>query len=318
MSKRDFFWITKILAFGIALSLLLSCKKDPTPPDDANFSQSSTSVTAEFDETIINFDVVSNSSWVAKSDQTWCTVNQKAGRNNANISASFSENNTNSARVAQITISNAIGIYQVVTLTQNGLFVNDIDGNSYKIIKIGTQVWMAENLKTTKYSNGSNIPKINDNTAWSNMTTGARCYYNNDSTTNKAIYGGLYNYYAVNDSRKISPIGWHIPTYAEWTILVNYLGGESIAGAKLKEAGTVHWISTDSGVTNENGFTALPGGYRYFNGTFNSIGGYGLWWTGTEISASSVWGIGLLDVYNSIYPNNFPKVNGFSVRCIRD
>jgi uncharacterized protein (TIGR02145 family) len=304
----------------IVIFSLVSCKKDPSPPDDANFSQSSTSVTAEFDETIINFDVVSNSSWVAKSDQTWCTVNQKAGRNNTPISASFSENNTNSARVAKITISNVNGISQVVTLTQNGLFVTDIDGNIYKTVKIGTQYWLDKNLCVTKYSNGDAIPNVTDNEIWGGLTTGAYCNYNNDSN-NALTYGRLFNWYAVTDSRNIAPTGWHVPTDAEWTILTDYLGCLGVAGGKLKETGTAHWVNPNTGATNETGFSALPGGCRYYDiGTFWGDGEIGNWWSSTEYPTSNIWSCyRYIDNGNSqVFGYSAYKATGFSVRCLRD
>jgi uncharacterized protein (TIGR02145 family) len=137
--------------------------------------------------------------------------------------------------------------------------VTDIDGNIYHTVTIGTQVWMVENLKTTKYRNGDPIPNVTGN-AWAALTTGAYCWYNNDAATYKATYGALYNWYAVADSRNIAPTGWHVPTDAEWTTLTTFLGGESVAGGKLKETGTNHWTSPNTGATNETGFTALPGG----------------------------------------------------------
>jgi len=124
--------------------------------------------------------------------------------------------------------------------------VSDIDGNYYKTIQIGSQIWMAENLKTTRYNDGSNIPLVTDNTAWSNLTTPGYCWYNNDAATYKNVYGALYNWYAVNTG-KLCPSGWHVPSEYEWTLLVNYLGGVYAAGGKLKETGTTHWYSPNAG-----------------------------------------------------------------------
>jgi len=141
--------------------------------------------------------------------------------------------------------------------------VTDIDGNVYQTVKIGNQWWMMENLKVTSYRNGEAIPNVTDTTEWYNLTTGAYCYYDNDAY-NTTIYGRLYNWYSINDSRSIAPTGWHVPTDEEWTTVINYLGGESVAGGKLKENGTTHWTSPNNGATNESGFSALPGGYRHF------------------------------------------------------
>lgn len=153
--------------------------------------------------------------------------------------------------------------------------VTDIDGNIYQTIKIGTQWWMAENLKVTHYRNGDSIPNVTDETAWSNLTTGAYGNYNNDDDISNT-YANLYNWYAVNDSRNIAPIGWHIPTDAEWQTLVDYLGGESVAGSKMKETGTEHWRSPNVGTTNESGFSALPGDYRGISGKYYSVGEFRL------------------------------------------
>ncbi len=196
--------------------------------------------------------------------------------------------------------------------------VTDIDGNVYQCVKIGDQWWMAENLKVTHYRNGEAIPNVTDGSEWSNLTTGAWCAYNNDNG-NVSTYGLLYNWYAVDDSRNIAPESWHVPTDEEWQTLVDYLGGSSVAGGKLKETGTTHWYSPNTGATNESGFTALPGGYRDYNyGTFYNVGGYGYWWSSTGYSSSNVWNR-ILNYNNSdVYRNSHSKRSGFSVRCVRD
>jgi uncharacterized protein (TIGR02145 family) len=194
--------------------------------------------------------------------------------------------------------------------------VTDIEGNVYKTIVIGTQTWMAENLKVTKYRNGDVITNITDGTAWENAKTGACSDYDN---TLNSTYGKLYNFYSVIDSRNIAPIGWHVPTDAEWATLTEYLGGVMVAADKLKEAGTTHWKSPNTGATNESGFTALPGGFRsYFEGKFYQIGTTGSWWTSSDNGAIMAWN---RDVYYNIstetnYSND--KANGYSVRCVKD
>jgi uncharacterized protein (TIGR02145 family) len=138
--------------------------------------------------------------------------------------------------------------------------VKDFEGNVYKTITIGTQTWMADNLRTTKYRNGDAIPEVTDSSAWINLITGAYCNYNNTRNNDTIVsYGRFYNLYAVTDNRNICPTGWHVSTDAEWTTLTDYLGGASVAGDKLKEKGTTHWESPNAGATNEIGFTALPG-----------------------------------------------------------
>jgi uncharacterized protein (TIGR02145 family) len=201
--------------------------------------------------------------------------------------------------------------------------LTDQDGNSYKTVTIGTQVWMAENLKTTKYRNGDPIANVTDNAQWENLTTGAYCTYDND--LNKLnVYGPLYNWYAISDNRNIAPEGWHVATDAEWTILNNYLGGGIAAGDKLKETGSIHW-SVSNSETNESGFTALPGGFRN-NMTFaglkaiyhySDIGLDGYWWTSTD-SGTTTAIIRFFAFDNSLLTRSFLNHYGCSVRCVKD
>jgi len=195
--------------------------------------------------------------------------------------------------------------------------LNDIDGNVYKTIQIGTQIWMAENLKTTKYNDGSLLPLITDEASWANLTTPAYCWYNNDSAAYKANYGALYNWYAVNTG-KLAPKGWHVATDSDWTKLTTYMGGESIAGIKLKEAGTLHWKSPNDGATNESLFTALPGSTRNFDGSFDYPGIYGYWWTSTENYLYDAYYRSIYYNYNFVYRSYYSKEVGYSVRCVKD
>ena len=190
--------------------------------------------------------------------------------------------------------------------------ITDIDGNTYHSIKIGTQVWMVENLKTTKYRNGDLISNVTDGTAWNNLTTGAYCNYNND-VNNTVTYGRLYNWYAVNDSRNIAPAGWHIPTDAEWTTLTSFVGASS--GKKLKSK--TGWNTGGNG-TDDYGFSALPGGYRLNNGAFGNIGDYGYWLSSTENLTSYAWYRSMLYFTNNVERDYGGKWNGLSVRCIKD
>lgn len=194
--------------------------------------------------------------------------------------------------------------------------LTDQDGNVYKTVTIGTQTWMAENLRTTSYNDGTSISNVTGATEWGNLTTGAYCNYNNTTNTDTiATYGRLYNWYAVNTG-KLAPKGWHVPTDTEWTTLTDYLGGESIAGGKLKETGTTHWISPNTSATNESGFTALPCGYRSSNGTFNGIDGY--WWSSTEGSTVDAYERNVFYDDIGVFSYYFNKGSGSSVRCVRD
>jgi uncharacterized protein (TIGR02145 family) len=191
--------------------------------------------------------------------------------------------------------------------------VSDNDGNTYKTIQIGTQTWMAENLKTIKYNDGTDIPFVTDETAWAALSTPGYCWYNNDSIT----YGAMYNWYTVNTG-KLCPTGWHVPADEEWTTLTDYLGGGSVAGSKLKETGITHWTSPNPGATNESGFTALPGGYRNYLGTFNSIGRHGYWWSSTEASSTDAYCRDMYHGYSNVDRTSSSKKSGFAVRCIKD
>jgi uncharacterized protein (TIGR02145 family) len=195
--------------------------------------------------------------------------------------------------------------------------MTDQQGNVYKTIVIGAQEWMAENLKTTIYRNGNAIANITDNAQWDGLTTGAWASYNNDSQ-NDCPYGKLYNWYAAADPGHICPTGWHVPTDDEWTTLTDYLGGAAVAGGKMKTTGLQYWISPNTGATNESGFSGLPGGGRYSFGGFSYVGGYGNWWSSSELDTSSAW-LRNLDYYSgSANQSNDDKRDGFSVRCLRD
>lgn len=196
-------------------------------------------------------------------------------------------------------------------------------------VTIGTQIWTIANLDVATYRDGVPIPQVTDPAAWALLTTGAWCYYNNDPA-NGAVYGKLYNWYAVagifdaasllNPSlrKQLAPAGYHIPSDAEWSTLTTFLGGENLAGGKMKETGTIHWKNPNTNATNSSGFNGLPGGYRYYDGSFGSIVSDGIWWSSTEFNTTNAW---LRDIsYDDIGADrsNGDKENGFSVRCLKD
>lgn len=201
-----------------------------------------------------------------------------------------------------------------------GEVITDVDGNSYKTVPIGTQTWMAENLKTTKYRNGEAIPNITDNAAWSVLTTGAFSYYNNDYTNFGITYGALYNWYTVKDKRQLCPTGWHVPSQREWNTLITYVGHTQ--GGKLKEVGNLHWTSLNDFATNITGFTALPGGSRGKDGGYGLLGTNCLiwstdsFWHGDPVYEGIYFGI-RLDIL-SVDGNARHFNTGLSVRCIKD
>jgi uncharacterized protein (TIGR02145 family) len=194
------------------------------------------------------------------------------------------------------------------------------------ITTICSQVWATKNLNVSTYSDGTPIPQVTDQNAWITLTTGAWCYLNNDPA-NGVVYGKLYNWYAIAgiydaaslanpDLRKnLAPSGWHIPTDAEWTKLIDCLGGDSIAGGKMKETGTTHWESPNRAATNSNGFIGLPGGYRYTDGLFYGIGKNGAWWS-SDYSTSDAWFRCLNAMSGIVNRVGRIKIDGFSVRCL--
>ena len=197
--------------------------------------------------------------------------------------------------------------------------VKDIDGNVYKTITISSQVWMAENLKTTKYQNGDLIGTTTPVTLdIENDSIPKFQWANGGNENNVATYGRLYTWYTVSDNRNICPTGWHVPSDTEWTTLTTYPGGERVAGGKLKETGTTHWLSPNTGATNESGFTALPGGYRGYNGSFALVGKDGYWWSSTESSIYLAYYRSMYNNTNFVSRNDTDKQNGYSVRCLRD
>jgi uncharacterized protein (TIGR02145 family) len=183
-------------------------------------------------------------------------------------------------------------------------------------IVIGTQQWMNKNLDVAFYKNGDPIPQVTDGATWAALTTGAWCYYNNDSTLGNT-YGKLYNWYAVNDTRGLAPQGWHIPSDAEWTTLSTSLGGEAVAGGKMKEAGTLNWASPNTGGNNNSGFAALPGGFRQ-NAQFGLVGSWGSWWSFTPVDDTNVWGRFILNNDGFLGRGLTAKTYGYYVRCVKD
>ena len=204
----------------------------------------------------------------------------------------------------------------------NNLTVTDIDGNVYQTVQIGDQLWMAENLKVTHYNNGDAITHIANEEHWGSMDEGQYGVYD-DEPTNANIYGNIYNWAVIGDIRGICPVDWHVPSDDEYTLLTDFLGGESIAGGKMKEAGLEHWnydsdqISLEA--TNESGFTGLPAGHRNTNsGDYIYMGFYGYFWSSTENGSDLAWRRYLIHYSSGVARDTFGKPNGFSIRCLRD
>jgi uncharacterized protein (TIGR02145 family) len=237
--------------------------------------------------------------------------------NIGNFSSTLNGLNNNTKYYVRAYAINSAGTGYGNELSFTTFAVADIDSNLYNAVIIGTQTWLGENLKTTRYNNGESIPNITDQTEWYNQLAGAYSNYDNNPS-NGDIYGRLYNFYAISDPRGVCPSGWHIPSDAEWTTLVDNLGGMSIAGGKIKEMGTTHWTSANPDETNDFGFTALPGGFRYFTGTFNAIGDFAYWWSSTEYSSDYHW-ISYISQYSGyLLKNYYLKNYGLTVRCAKD
>ncbi len=192
----------------------------------------------------------------------------------------------------------------------------DIDGNNYKTVQIGSQIWMSENLRVSRYMDGTPIACIADSERWKSLTSAAYCWVNNDSVSYAILYGALYNWYAVN-SAKLCPGGWHVPSNSDWDILTNHLGGADIAGGKLKEIDTIHWDKPNIAATNESGFTAIPAGGRGDDGIFGNFGQNNILWSTSEFDAKFAWFRSISYYYPDIFGYCFNKKNGFSVRCLR-
>ena len=209
----------------------------------------------------------------------------------------------------------------VFTYKNHAQTVTDIDGNLYHTVIIGSQVWMVENLKTTRYNDGTEIPLAADNAVWENLSTPGYCWYNNDAAY-KNKYGALYNWYTINKGT-LAPLGWHIPADSEWNVLIDFLGGATIAGGKMKSTGTIQadsglWNEPNTGATDSSGFTALPGGYRYFSGPFNYLAENAFFWSSSMSTGPFAWCQILYYDMEQVFRGSSFNSYGFSARCVRD
>jgi uncharacterized protein (TIGR02145 family) len=214
---------------------------------------------------------------------------------------------------------NEIGVSygEIVTFRTIELTVVDVDSNIYQTTEIGKQIWITENLKTTKYNDGTIINFVSEDAQWRNLSSGAYCWYNNKEEEYKDTYGPLYNWYAVN-TKKLCPTGWHVPSDEDWSVLTDYLGGESVAGGKLKEEGTTHWRTPNTGATDEVRFSAVPGGLRMAYGYFEWDDDQNYLWSSTEHSNIYAWGRMLQFDSTNVIRWYYNRRAGLSVRCIKD
>jgi len=204
-----------------------------------------------------------------------------------------------------------------ISFTLSKMLLKDVEGNYYRYVTIGYQVWMGDNLKTTRFKDSTEIPMVDSYSAWSNLKSPGLCWYNNYEDNNREIYGALYNWETVATG-KLCPTGWHVPTDAEWKILSDRLGGEAIAGGKMKESSTLYWKIPNADATNESAFNALPGGSRSYNGEFGNMNTYGNWWSSTP-STGNVAFYRYLYFGNGIMTKSFiSQKYGLSVRCVKN
>ena len=232
------------------------------------------------------------------------------------------DNETNNNSLVPIHNTGLIKVGNIIKITDKVLkeYSERALAVFYKSVIIGEQEWMVENLNVDHFHNGDPIPEAKTDEEWikaGEEQKPAWCYYDNDPENGKK-YGKLYNWYAVNDPRGLSPKGWHVSNDEEWIKLTFYLGGERIGGGKLKEAGTTHWESPNIGATNETGFTALPGGNRNGDGSYDNIGSNGFWWMSTESNSTIAWYRFIWYYSSNTYRSDVNKSNGLSVRCIKD
>jgi uncharacterized protein (TIGR02145 family) len=207
------------------------------------------------------------------------------------------------------------------TITFNFVSATDADNNNYPVVQIGTQKWFGKNLTTSKFNDGSSITQVQTNTTWNTLSTPAYCIYANNATYH-ALYGKLYNWFAIdaasNGNKNVCPVGWHVPTESDWNTLLTYLGGEMVAGGKIKSICASTWLTPNSAATNETGFTALPGGYRDATGPFDFAGLYAQFWSSTSYDGTTAWMYLLSYSDGQVGPTPDYKKGGSSIRCIKD
>lgn len=211
-----------------------------------------------------------------------------------------------------------VSLFVLQLITGFSQTVTDVDGNTYNTVSIGNQIWLTENLKTTKFNNQDPIPLITDNTLWSTQTEAAYCSYQNDNLLAN-VYGNLYNWHVLNDIRNVCPSGYHVPSILDWEALIDFLGGAAVAGGKLKEAGLAHWIDPNTGATNSSGFTLLPSGWRaHNNGFYENLTYMAYQWSSTSIDAlnASIMLVGFDS--ESCLTSESHKLTGLPIRCLKE
>jgi len=323
---KNIFRISGIIYLLLSILCFYSCKKEiPTVTTSAitNISESTATcdgtVTDDGSRTIILRGVCWSTSPMptVKNSQAYDESYTTGGTGMGSFTCIITGLATNTTYFARAFAINNAGTGYGNEISFTTLILSDIDGNVYQVVTIGTQVWMVENLKTTKYRNGdiigTTIPATLDISS-ENQPEYQWVYDGNE--INVDSYGRLYTWYAATDSGKICPTGWHVPSDAEWDTLIDYLGGALVAGCYLKEAGKEHWDSEIG--NNASGFTALPGGMRLTDGIFYAIGWLGNWWSVTEVDTTIARARNLSSDEYVAFTAEYPKGLGVSIRCVKD
>ncbi|MFC1733159.1 fibrobacter succinogenes major paralogous domain-containing protein [candidate division KSB1 bacterium] len=328
MKKNNRFWFLPIISIGLLIMLTNGCTPEDTLPDVATNNVYNITQTSAIIGGLVFSD---GGDGVTSRGIYWNTIRGlmtedgkvNCGSGTGNFSSTITNLSPNTTYYVQAFARNKIGmavgeIKSFTTLPAGGGSVSDIDGNVYDTVVIGTQTWLVQNLKVTKLNDGTSIPLVTSDTTWLNQTTAAYCWYNNNEALVKDPFGALYNWYAVNTG-KLCPAGWHVPDDVEWDTLITFLGGNPIAGGKLKDTGTIYWLPPNTGASNESGFTALPGGCRSENnGLFDLMFESGWYWSSKEESITDAWSWELTSDEIDINAVISRKKKGISVRCIRD
>ena len=331
MKTKNRIWICHLIVMGLVLILTNSCKKQT---DQGQPPVLSTEIVLSITPTTANSGGAITSdggATITARGVCWSTVQNPTIADTKTTDGTGSDPFESSITGLTATTTYYVKAYatnsaatsygnELIFKTYTGT-VTDVGGNVYNTMTIGTQTWMAENLKTTKYVNGDLIGTTASATLDITGESTPKYQWIYDGIQNNLdTYGRLYTWYAVTDSRSVCPTGWHMPSDAEWSTLINYSGGAN-AGDNLKETGTKHWVSPNTGATNKTGFTALPSGMRYNDGTngiFKEFGSFGTWWSTTEHNLTDADGFGTGSIFSLVYNGNYTKSNAYAVRCLAD
>lgn len=318
----------KVFPFLLFVGLFLnSCQKEDPPTIPVIFTTPAYNITATSATTgggIINdggSDITANGvCWGTTLNPSITDTRTIDAIGSAQFVSDLSELTSGAIYHVRAYATNSVGTAYGADVQFKTLLV-DYEGNEYKTIKIGDQLWMAENLKSTSYNDGTLIPFINDNAVWSDLRAPGYCWYDNNIEY-RGDYGAYYNWFVVdatsNGNKNVCPLGWHVPAISDWETLINFLGGTNIAGGKIKEAGILNWTTPNTGATNTSGFTALPSGNRAIHGWYADMHRKGYFWSSSEYDDLNAWFFSLANTTADALMVNSWKRLGFPIRCLKD